>query len=64
MRKILDQYILAELFPPFLVSLGVLCFVMLTKESLRLVELLVSKGVGIVPVVKVFLHMLPSFLVL
>jgi lipopolysaccharide export system permease protein len=37
---------------------------MLTKELLRLVELLVSKGVGIAAVVKVFLHLLPSFLVL
>ncbi len=64
MHKILDRYIFAELLPPFLISLGALCFVMLTKELLRLVELLVSKGVGFLAVVEVFLHLLPSFLVL
>src|SRR5262249_16350679 len=37
---------------------------MLTKELLRLVELLVSKGVGLFAVLKVFAHLLPSFLVL
>lgn len=64
MNKILDRYIFGELLPPFLVSLGALCFVMLTKELLRLVELLVAKGVGLFSVLKVFLHLLPSFLVL
>ena len=64
MRKLLDRYIFAELLPPFLISLSALCFVMLTKELLRLVELLVSKGVGFGAVLKVFLHLLPSFLVL
>jgi len=62
--KLLDRYIFAELLPPFCISLLALCFVMLTKELLRLVELLVSKGVGFAAVFKVFLHLLPSFLVL
>lgn len=64
MPKLLDRYIFAELLPPFCISLLALCFVMLTKELLRLVELLVSKGVGFFAVFKVFLHLLPSFLVL
>ncbi len=64
MNKILDRYIFTELLPPFTISLVALCFVMLTKELLRLVELLVSKGVGFLAVLKVFLHLLPSFLVL
>ena len=64
LRKLLDRYIFTELLSPFSLSLGVLCFVMLTRELLRLVELLVSKGVGIWAVLKVFAHLLPSFLVL
>jgi lipopolysaccharide export system permease protein len=64
LNRILDRYIFAELLPPFLISVGALCFVMLTKELLRLVELFVSKGIGFLAVVKVFLHLLPSFLVL
>jgi lipopolysaccharide export system permease protein len=64
LRRLLDRYIFTELLSPFSLSLGVLCFVMLTRELLRLVELLVSKGVGIWAVLKVFAHLLPSFLVL
>ncbi len=64
MPKLLDRYIFTELLPPFLISLAVLCFVMLTNRLLFLVELLVSKGLGIAAVAKVVLHMLPSFLVL
>lgn len=37
---------------------------MFTKEMLRLVELFVAKGVGIVAVLKIILHLMPSFLVL
>ncbi|HTL60829.1 MAG TPA: LPS export ABC transporter permease LptF [Nitrospira sp.] len=64
LRKLLDRYIFTELLSPFSLSLGVLCFIMLTRELLRLVELLVSKGVGLWAVLKVFAHLLPSFLVL
>ncbi len=64
MGKILDRYIFRELLTPFFISLGALSFIMLTKELLRLVELLVSKGVGVLAVLKVFLHLMPAFLVL
>jgi lipopolysaccharide export system permease protein len=64
LRKILDRYIFAELLAPFFISLSALCFVVITQNMLRLIELLVSKGIGIAAVVKVFLHLLPSFLVL
>ena len=64
LRKLLDRYIFTELLSPFTMSLSILVFIMVTKESLRLVELLVSKGVGFWPVLKVFAHLLPSFLVL
>jgi lipopolysaccharide export system permease protein len=64
LNKILDRYIFTELLAPFFISVGALCFVMLTKELLRLVELFVSKGIGFTAVIQVFLHLLPSFLVL
>jgi lipopolysaccharide export system permease protein len=64
LRKLLDRYIFTELLSPFTLSLATLCFIMLTRELLRLVELLVSKGVGLWAVLKVFAHLLPSFLVL
>jgi lipopolysaccharide export system permease protein len=64
LRRLLDRYIFTELLYPFGLSLAVLCFIMLTRELLRLVELLVSKGIGILAVLKVFANLLPSFLVL
>jgi lipopolysaccharide export system permease protein len=64
LRTLLDRYIFTELLSPFSISLGALFFVMLTRELLNLVELLVSKGVGIVAVLQVFVHLMPSFLVL
>lgn len=64
LRTLLDRYIFTELLYPFSVSLGMLCFIMLTRELLRLVELLVTKGVGLWAVLNVFAHLLPSFLVL
>lgn len=64
LRTLLDRYIFSELLAPFGLSLGALCFVMLTRELLRLVELLVSKGVGLWSVLKVIAMLLPSGLVL
>lgn len=64
LRTLLDRYIFTELLSPFGLSLGALCFVMLTRELLRLVELLVSKGVGFWAVLKVIAMLLPSGLVL
>lgn len=61
---ILDRYLFKELLVPFCISLGVLCFMIMTKEMLRLVELLVAKGVGFLAVLKIIFHLMPSFLVL
>jgi lipopolysaccharide export system permease protein len=64
LRTLLDRYIFTELLSPFSVSLGALCFVVFTTKLLSLVELIVSKGVGILAVLEVFAHLMPSFLVL
>lgn len=62
--RTIDKYVLQELGVPFGLSLGALTFIMLTREMLRLVELLINKGVGFVPLLKTFLLLLPSFFVL
>jgi lipopolysaccharide export system permease protein len=64
LRTLLDRYIFTELLSPFGVSLAALCFVVFTTKLLSLVELMISKGVGIVAVLEVFAHLMPSFLVL
>src|SRR5207237_1796498 len=62
--RIIDKYCLQELGVPFALSLAALTFILLTREILRLVELLINKGVGIVPLLKTFFLLLPSFFVL
>ena len=64
MIKILDRYIFLELLSPFLTSLTALCFIVFTKEMLRLMDLLVSKGIGLLAIGKVIMYLMPSFLVL
>jgi lipopolysaccharide export system permease protein len=62
--RLLDRYIFFELLPPFLTSLTGLCFIIFTKEMLRLVDLVVSRGISVGALGTIVLHLLPSFLVL
>lgn len=62
--RTIDRYILQELGVPFAQSLGALTFILMTREILRLVELLINKGVGLLPLLKTFVLLLPSFFVL
>lgn len=62
--KILDRYIFREILGPFLLSVAILLFLLLSQQMLRLVELLIEKGVELTSVLKLFLYLLPSFLVL
>jgi lipopolysaccharide export system permease protein len=62
--RTIDRYILQELGMPFALSLGVLTFILMTREILRLVELLINKGVGLIPLLHTFFSLLPYFFVL
>jgi len=62
--KILDRYLLKELLGPFILSVAILLFLLLTQQMLKLTELLIDKGVEPITVVKLFIYLLPSFLVL
>ncbi|GJL66915.1 MAG: hypothetical protein NPIRA05_18860 [Nitrospirales bacterium] len=64
MFTLLDRYIIRELFSPFLSTLTALCFIIFAKEMLRLIDLLVSKGVGVWSLLKIIAYLMPSFLVL
>ena len=61
--RLLDRLILREMATAFLVGLMVFTFVLLTNKILRLVELIVNKGVGILTVLKLFLYIIPYSLV-
>ena len=61
--KLLDRAILKELAAVFALGLMVFTFVLLTNKILRLVELIVNKGVGVLTVCQLFLYILPYSLV-
>jgi lipopolysaccharide export system permease protein len=61
--RLLDRAILKEMTTAFLLGLMVFTFVLLTNKILRLVELIVNKGVGIWTVLQLFLYVLPYSLV-
>lgn len=60
--RILRDYFLGEFISPFFLSLGVLTFVMLLGNLLKITDLIINKGVDILSVAKLFLLMVPYLL--
>jgi lipopolysaccharide export system permease protein len=61
MGRILSRYILREIMPPFFFGLLIFTFILFTTRILKLVELVVNRGVSLWQVVKVFLYITPAF---
>jgi len=57
--KILRNYFLKEFIGPLFLALGVLTFVMLLGNLIKIVDLIINKGVDIYSVSKLFLFMIP-----
>ncbi len=57
--RLVDRLILKEMTAAFVLGLMIFTFVLLTNRILRLVELIVNKGVGILTVLQLFLYVLP-----
>jgi lipopolysaccharide export system permease protein len=62
MGKILHRYIFREILVPFALGLGVFTFVLLLARLLRLIELVVNRGIPATSVARIFLYLLPAFL--
>lgn len=60
--KILRTYLIKEFLGPLFLGLGVLTFVMLLGNLIKIAELVINKGVDIVSVSKLFLLMIPYLL--
>ncbi len=60
---LVDRAVLKEMAAAFGLGLMIFTFVLLTNRILRLVELIVNKGVGILTVLQLFLYILPYSLV-
>jgi len=64
MVRILDRYIVKELLVPFIFGIFILTFLILIHQLLKLMELVIDKGVDLVSVGQIFLSLLPSFFLL
>jgi lipopolysaccharide export system permease protein len=61
-RKILSRYLISEILPPFLFGLLTFTFVLLIARILKLVELVVARGIPLLQIGKLFSLILPTFL--
>lgn len=62
MGKILRRYVYREIATPFFFALLIFTGILLTVRILKLVELVVNRGVPAQQVVKIFLYITPTFL--
>jgi lipopolysaccharide export system permease protein len=62
MGKILHRYVFREILVPFALGLGVFTFVLLLARLLKLIELVVNRGIPATHVMRIFCFLLPAFL--
>ncbi|MFZ5862222.1 MAG: LptF/LptG family permease [Nitrospirota bacterium] len=60
---ILSRYLVKELLFPFALSVAALAFLLVTQQALRLVDLLVNRGVDSGTLLRIFAALLPAFFV-
>jgi len=64
MGKLIDRYIFFELLTPFLLTLSSLMMILLIEQTVQLTDLVLNKGVPFSTVSKIFIYLLPAFLVI
>ncbi len=62
MKRTLSTYIVSEILPPFLLGLLAFTFILLIARIIKLVELVVTRGVPFLQIGKLFTLILPTFL--
>lgn len=62
MGKILHRYIFREVLTPFLLGLGVFTFVLLITRLLKLIELVVNRGLPPAQILRLLGYLMPAFL--
>ncbi|MDD5238608.1 MAG: LptF/LptG family permease, partial [Candidatus Omnitrophica bacterium] len=60
--RILRNYFLREFIMPLFLSLGILTFVMILGNLIKIADLVINKGVDIFSVSKIFLFMMPALI--
>jgi lipopolysaccharide export system permease protein len=61
-RRILARYLISEILPPFFVGLLAFTFILLIGRMIKLIELVVTRGIPLLQIVKLFSLILPTFL--
>ena len=59
---IIDRYVFVELIPPFVINLSFFTFVFLMAEMLKITDLIVNYGVGLLIIAQILLFSIPYFL--
>jgi len=62
MAKIVHRYIFREILVPFLFGLSVFTFILLIARLLKLIELVVNRGVPVTSILLLLSYILPAFL--
>lgn len=62
MKRTLTTYVVLEILPPFLLGLAAFTMILLIARILKLVELVVTRGVPFLEIAKLFALILPTFL--
>ncbi|MBE9502613.1 MAG: LPS export ABC transporter permease LptF [Proteobacteria bacterium] len=61
MTRIINRYIAKEITVPFFLGLSIFTFILLMDKMLKLIELVVSKGVKLSEMMSIIVFILPSF---
>lgn len=61
-HKTLTRYLISEVLPPFFFGLLVFTFILLIARILKLIELVITRGVPLIQTAKLFSLILPTFL--
>jgi len=61
--KIIDLYILKEILVPTGIGMGIFTFIFLVSKLFRITEMVVAKGIPVFYAIKIFLCLIPAFLV-
>lgn len=62
MKPILRSYVIFEIIPPLILGLLAFTFILLTARILKLIEMVVTRGVPFLEIAKLFTLIIPTFL--
>ncbi len=62
MKRILRIYLISEIISPFILGLLAFTFILLTARILKLIEMVVTRGVPFLQIAKLFALIIPTFL--